>query len=71
MTYAYKPASQDALDATAAAETDQSFIVYDEETGDQSGIFASENEARMQCDLLNREDSSNPSASDVEQDNDM
>ncbi|WP_457808843.1 hypothetical protein [Kushneria sp. EE4] len=71
MTYAYKPASQDALDATSAAETDQSFIIYDEETLDQEGIYASENEAQRRCEALNRSASDNPALSDVHPDQTM
>ncbi|REC94812.1 hypothetical protein [Kushneria indalinina] len=65
MTYAYKPATQDALDATSASETDQSFIIYDEETLDQEGIYASEHEAQRRCETLNRSATDNPGPDDV------
>lgn len=71
MTYACKPASQDALDATSAAETEQSFIVYDEDTLDQEGIYASEQEAKSHCDMLNRSATNNPGPNDVHADQKM
>lgn len=71
MTYAYKPASQDALDATSAAETEQSFIVYDEDTLDQEGIYVSEQEAKSHCDMLNRSATDNPGPGDVHSDQKM
>ncbi|RKD83860.1 hypothetical protein [Kushneria marisflavi] len=65
MTYAYKPASQDAMDATSAAETEQSFIVFDEDTLEREGIYVSEQEAKSHCDMLNRLETDNPAPGDV------
>lgn len=65
MTYAYKPASQDAMDATSTAETGQSFIVFDEDTLERIGIHVSEQEAKSHCDMLNRLATDNPAPGDV------
>lgn len=70
MTYACKPASRDALEADPA-NIERRFIVYDEESFEQEGIYASEQEAQKRCEALNRSATDNPAPSDVHPDQKM
>ncbi|MFC0338164.1 hypothetical protein SAMN05421848_2469 [Kushneria avicenniae] len=71
MTYAYKPVSRDARDTDPAAEAGQAFMVYDEDTLDQEGIYTCEEEAKYYCDMLNRPVTDNPAPEDVHPDHKM
>lgn len=68
MTYVYKPALPT---ATPAASNEPEFIVLDDDTLEQEGLYSSEEEAKRRCDTLNRSTTDNPGPGDVHPDQKM
>ena len=62
MTHAYKPAAQD---TTVTTGRSTGFIVFDEDSLEQEGVYNTEEEARRHCDRLNRSATDNPAPGDV------
>ncbi|WP_148663930.1 hypothetical protein [Kushneria konosiri] len=62
MTHAYKPASKGATVTTGRSPV---FIVFDEDSLEQEGVYNTEEEARRRCDRLNRSATDNPAPGDV------